>query len=101
MDWDDEFDGEFDEMPRGAHRDNPMTGEDSVGRLDPMDITNPASAYFLLSDDAQDEIAGTDKKKMKCRFCGNRFVGQIYDRRPECFSSDTEEVIDQRDDGYW
>jgi len=32
--------------------------------LDPMEITNPASAYLFLSDDAQDEITGTDKKKM-------------------------------------
>ena len=57
--------------------------------------------FTLLLSRMEDEITGTDKKKMKCRFCGNRFVGQIYDRRPECFSSDTEEVIDQRDDGYW
>jgi len=79
MDWDDELDG----MIHGA--DNAGSGSG----LDPMDIRDPASAYFLLSDDAQDEITGTDKNKMKCRACGHRFTGEIYDRCPKCDSLDT------------
>ncbi|MBL7172500.1 MAG: hypothetical protein ISS68_06650 [Desulfobacteraceae bacterium] len=40
---------------------------------------NPVSAYFFLSDDAQDEISGGNKKNLKCRSCGHRFTGEIYD----------------------
>ena len=89
MDWDDE-------LERMIH------GADSAGSgsgLDPMDISDPASAYFLLSDDAQDEITGTDKKRMKCRSCGHRFTGDIYDRCPKCDSLNTEEVLSFIDDG--
>ncbi len=102
MDWDDEYDNGYDGIDYASHRDRsiPDTGN-SDGGLDFKDIANPVSAYFFLSDDAQDEITGSDKKKMKCRSCGHRFVGEIYDRRPECFSMDTEEVIDENDDGYW
>ena len=34
----------------------------SEGGLDTMNIVNPVSAYFFLSDEAQDEISGSDKK---------------------------------------
>jgi len=88
MDWDDKLD----EM---------MHGPDSAGSgsgLDPMDISDPASAYFLLSDDAQDEITGIDKKKMKCRSCGQRFTGEIYDRCPKCDSLVTYEALPLLDD---
>jgi len=56
---------------------------------------------FFLSDDAQDEITERDKETMKCVSCGHRFTGESCDRCPECFSPDTEEVIDENDDGYW
>jgi len=90
MDWDDEFDNDFREIANDAHRDSSMSGIDPVGGLDPADISNPASAYLFLSDDAQDEIAGSDKKKMKCRVCGHRFKREIYDRCAKCGSFDTE-----------
>lgn len=95
MDWDDELDG----MIHGADSAGRVFDEGSGSGLDPMDITDPASAYFLLSDDAQDEIAGSDKKRMKCRVCGHRFMGEIYDRCPKCDSLDTEEVLSFIDDG--
>jgi len=66
-----------------------------------MDISDPASAYLFLSDNAQDEITGADEKKMKCLSCGRRFMGEIYDRCPKCASLDTEAVlsfIDGEDD---
>lgn len=59
MDWDDEFH----EMIHGGDRTGSMLDEGSGSGLDPMDISDPTSAYLLLSDDAQDEIIGTDKKK--------------------------------------
>jgi len=46
----------------------------------------------------QDELRGTEKKKLKCLSCGHKFVGEIYDICPECFSPDTEEVIAGIDD---
>jgi hypothetical protein len=101
MDWDDEFRNGCDGMAYDPSSDNAMRGGDSGGGLDPLDITDPASAYFLLSDDAQDEIAGSEKKKMKCRACGHRFMDEIYDRCPKCFSSDTEEVADETENRYW
>ncbi|MCF8143715.1 MAG: hypothetical protein K9N21_07335 [Deltaproteobacteria bacterium] len=100
MDWDDdEFNVGYEEMGHGGHNSSAMPDEASLGGLDPMDISDPASAYFLLSDDAQDEITGTDKKKMKCRSCGHRFTGEIYDRCPKCNRLDTEEVLSFIDDG--
>ncbi len=90
MDWDDEFD----EMIHGGDRTGSILDEGSGAGLDPTDITNPASAYFLLSDDAQDEITGTHKKRMKCLSCGHTFVGDSYGPCPECFSPDTEQMTE-------
>lgn len=93
MDWDDECDNGYNDMDFASHRDNSMPDKGgSEGGLDPMDIANPVSAYFFLSDDAQDEISGGKKKNMTCRSCGHRFAGESYDSCPECFSPDTEEL---------
>ncbi|MBC8418364.1 MAG: hypothetical protein H8E10_07210 [Desulfobacterales bacterium] len=107
MDWDDEYNEEYDDaiaygdVDHASHRDGSMPDKGgSEGRLDPMDIANPVSAYFFLSDDAQDEITGSDKKRMKCLSCGHQFMGEFYDSCPECFSSDTEDVPDEKDHGY-
>jgi rubrerythrin len=85
-------------MDYSSHREESIPDKSAEGGLDPMDIANPASAYFLLSDDAQEEIAGSEKKKMKCRVCGHRFIGEIYDRCPRCDSLDTEETLSFTDD---
>ncbi len=66
-----------------------------------MDIANPVSAYFSLNDDAQDEISGRKRKEMECLFCEDRFSGEFYDSCPECLSLDTEEIANEKDDGYW
>jgi len=98
MDWDDEFD----EMIHGGDRTGSILDEDSGAGLDPLDIANPSSAYLFLSDDAQDEITGSDKRRMKCLTCGHRFTGEIYDRCPKCDGLDTEELlsfIDDEDEG--
>ncbi len=89
MDWDDEYDNEYNDMDFASQRNNSMPDKGgSEGGFDPMDIANPVSAYFFLSDDAQDEISGGKKKNMKCRSCGHRFAGESYDSCPECFSLD-------------
>jgi hypothetical protein len=82
LDWD----NEFDEMIHGTDRTGSILDEGSGAGLDPMDISDPASAYLLLSDDAQDEVTGTGKKRMKCCSCGHTRDGcQAYtvDREPQ------------------
>lgn len=71
MDWDDEYDNGYNDTDFVSQRGRSLPDESGPeGGLDPMDISNPASAYFFLSDDAQDEISGSDKKRMKCLSCG-------------------------------
>jgi len=94
MDWD----NEFDEMIHGGDRTGSILDEGSGAELDPLDISNPSSAYLFLSDDAQDEISGVSKTRMKCLSCGNQFMGEIYDRCPKCDSLNTEEAISILDD---
>ena len=79
-----------------SHRDSSIPDKDAGGRHDPLDIADPVSAYFFLSDDAQDEISRSGKKRMKCLSCGHRFMGKIYDSCPECFSLDIEEAVDEK-----
>jgi len=101
MDWDDEYNDGYDDTGHISGTDESMPDKTGAeGGFDPMDIVNPVSAYFFLSDDAQDEIGGEKRKGMKCLSCGHRFMGEIYDNCPECFSSDTEEA-DEKDHGYW
>jgi len=101
MDWDDEYDNGYNDMNNTSQRDGSMPYKSAEGGFDPTDIADPASAYFFLSNDAQDEITGSDKKRMKCLDCGHTFIGEIYDRCPECMSMDTEKMIDEKDGGHW
>ena len=94
MDWDDDYDNGYDDMGHASHRDNSMPDtDDSAGGLDFKDIANPVSAYLFLSDDAQDEISGAKKKNMKCRSCGHRFAGKIYESCRKCYGFNIEEII--------
>jgi hypothetical protein len=105
VDYDDEFDEEYDDALEYEDSDynhpesEDMTDKDGAGEgFDPNDISNPASAYFFLSDDAQDEIEGSKKTKMRCLTCGHRFFGDILDNCPECYSPDTEEIGERDND---
>jgi len=91
MDWDDEYDNGYNDMDNALQREESMPDKSAEGGFDPMDIANPVSAYFLLSDDAQDEISGGKKKNMKCFSCGQRFAGESYDSCPGCYSVNTDE----------
>jgi hypothetical protein len=109
VDFDDDYDDEYDdpleygESDYGSSDDRDSSEMDADDRdLDSMDITDPASAYFFLSDDAQDEIEGGGKVKMECLSCGHRFMGDLYDSCPECLSPDTDEIDSDLDlDLYW
>ena len=55
MDWDDEFDDGYDEIGNSSQQHGIIQDQDNQGgdeNLDPVNITNPSSAYFFLSDDA-------------------------------------------------
>jgi len=98
------LDDDFEEQVGGAidagrdMNDTP-SGTSSEGydlcqdRLDPFDIGNPESAYFFLSDDAQEEIKSARERNMKCLSCGRRFSGKLFDSCPECDSFHTEEIV--------
>lgn len=102
MDWDDSFDDWHDEWDSGLNGGSRRTDKSNPEEpFDPMSISNPVSAYFFLSDDAQAEVLGKDKKKMKCLDCGHQFKGEIYDRCPECFGSVREEVVLEEDESQW
>ena len=63
MDWDDEYDNGYDEMDYASQQEESMPDKSGPeGGLYPMDIANPVSAYFLLSDDVQDEINGGKRR---------------------------------------
>lgn len=96
--WDDEFDSDYDDGMNESSYHQTMPEQGTAEDLDPFDLKNPASAYLFLSDDAQDEITGSNKKKMKCLSCGHVFMGEVYDYCPECFSSDTDEAVTEADD---
>lgn len=98
MDWDDSYDEDWDDALEYENRDydydghgGSMSSENSSDGVDPMDTTNPVSSFLFLSDDAQDEIEGSGRKRMKCTACGHRFVGDAFDPCPNCESFLTEE----------
>ena len=63
MDWDDEFENGYDDMDSASQRNGAIQDKNGSERgIDPLDVANPASAYFFLSDDAQDEISGGKKR---------------------------------------
>ena len=59
---------------------------------DPLDFSNPDSAYRLMSDDAQDDIEGAGGRKMKCMSCGHVFMGELHDDCPECLGPEVKEI---------
>ena len=94
MDWNDEYDNGYSNMDNGSQRDGSISGTGDP-HADPgfTDISDSTSAYLYLSDDAQDEINGTTRKRMKCNSCGHRFMGEFYESCPKCSSLDTEEIL--------
>ena len=60
--------------------------------FDPLNISDPVSSYLFLSDDAQDEMGNSQKRKMKCQLCGHKFTGEKTDYCPMCYSSRVSEI---------
>jgi len=63
MEGGDEYDNGYDDIDCSSHRDLSMPDRSAKGGLDPMDMGNPVSAYFLLNGDAQEEIPGRANTK--------------------------------------
>lgn len=80
MDYDD-FDNGYESDPAGSgsgfDSSNDQGGVEK--NLDPLNLRDPVNAYFCLSDDVQDEIGNSQKRKLKCLSCGHEFFGQIGD----------------------
>lgn len=94
MDDDEEYDDEYDDFSYDSRESENIVREGgSKNDFDPLDITDPRSAYFFLSDDVQDDLDGSDKPLMRCLSCGHKFKGVIYDSCPKCFSINTEEIV--------
>jgi hypothetical protein len=73
MDWDDEFDSGYDGIGDSSQQHGIIDEKRNNCDFDPMDVANPISAYFFLSDDAQDEISVRKRNTIICRSCGLRF----------------------------
>ena len=94
MDYDD-FDNGYESDPLGSCSGYDLSNDqDRVEKnLDPLNLRNPVNSYLFLSDDAQDELGNSQKRKMKCLSCGHEFFGQISDYCPECYSTEGSEII--------
>ena len=96
MEYDDELDDDYDDY---VGSDDNFLQDGSKNDVDPLDIKDPESAFFYLSDDVQDELESTSKRKMRCGSCGHKFRGDIIESCPNCYSLDTEEIMGSRGDG--
>ena len=94
MDYEDDFFNEYDSDPLGSSSGYDLSNDhSSVERnLDPLNFRDPVNAYFFLSDDVQDELANSQKRKMKCLSCKHEFFGQIDDYCPECYGAEFSEI---------
>ena len=95
MDYEDDFFDQFDSDPVGSSSDYDLFNDQGGVEkgLDPLNFRDPMNAYFFLSDDVQDEIGRSQKRKMKCLSCGHEFFGQIGDYCPRCYGTQLSEII--------
>ena len=94
MDYDDDFNNEYDSDPGRSSPDYDLSNDQGgVERnIDPLNFRNPVNAYFFLSDDVQDELGSSQKRNLKCLLCGHEFLGRIGDYCPECYATRVSEI---------
>jgi len=70
MDYEDDFDNgyESDSVGSGSGYDLSNDRDGVEKNLDPLNLRNPVNAYFFLSDDVQDELGNSQKRKPKMSF---------------------------------
>ncbi|NQT57145.1 MAG: hypothetical protein HQ551_13055 [Desulfobacteraceae bacterium] len=95
MDFDDDFDNGYDSGPTGSSSGYDLSNDQggTERNFDRLDFRNPMNAYFLLSDDAQDEIQNPQNQKLKCLLCGHEFLGRKTDRCPICYGTQFSQII--------
>lgn len=91
MDFDDFFDEQYDYEIEGQDIHSvdsgfvsSKEGNESENGLHPLNFHDPLSAFLFLSDDVQDELGNTEKRKRECPSCGHKFRGQITGQCPIC-----------------
>ena len=60
--------------------------------FDPLNFRDPVNSYLFLSDDAQDELGNSQKRKMKCLLCGHEFLGRKIDHCPICYATRVSQI---------
>ena len=94
MDFDDEFDDAWEDEFGGQDEQSGDEIEEDTSLFE-----SPLKAYMLLSDDAQDEIEGGKKIRLRCLLCSHKFGGSIGQACPACFSARTE-LVEQHDSNH-
>ena len=94
MDYDDDFSNEYDSDPVVSGSGFDLSNDQGrVERnLDPLNWRDPVNSYLFLSDDAQDELGNSQKRKLKCLLCGHEFMGRKGDQCPECYSTGVSQI---------
>ena len=95
MDYDDDFSNGYGSDPLGSSSDYNLSNDQSGAEknIDPLNIRDPESAYFFLSDDAQDEIQNPQNRKLRCLLCGHEFLGRKTDQCPICYGTQFSQII--------
>ena len=88
MDYND-FANNYDSDPTGPSSGYDLSNDQGgvEKNLDPLNFRKPISAYFFLSDDAQDELGNSQKRKLKCLLCGHEFLGRKANHCPICYAT--------------
>lgn len=99
MDFDDFFDEQYDYEIEGqdihsvdSEYNSSKISDESENGLHPLNFHDPLSAFLFLSDDVQDELENTEKRKRECLACEHKFTGQITDQCPVCGFTETVQM---------
>ncbi len=66
--------------------------DESENGFHPLNIRDPLSAFLFLSDDIQDKLENTEKRKRECLTCGHELFGQIGDYCLKCYGMEFREI---------
>lgn len=93
--YEDDFFNGYDSDPVGSGSGFDLSNKPgSVERnFDPLNFHDPVNSYLFLSDDVQDELANSQKRKLKCPSCGHEFLGQKTDHCPICYGTQFSQII--------
>lgn len=95
MDYDDDFFDQYDNDPVRSSPDYDLSNDQggTERNFDRLDLDDPMNAYFLLSDDVQDEIQNPQNQKLRCQLCKHEFLGRKTDQCPICYGTQFSQII--------